>query len=65
MIMQLPPNGQKELTTKMNEIDLRDGKMDGKLAVDGTICEQCGRTYSRRHNRCLYCDHVNTSGRPF
>ena len=56
---------ETELTTKMNEIDLRDGKMDGKLAVDGTVCEQCGRTYSRRHNRCLYCAHINTNGSPF
>ena len=23
------------------------------------VCETCGKTYSKRNNRCLYCGHVN------
>ena len=26
----------------------------------GAVCESCGKTYSKRNNRCLYCGHVNT-----
>lgn len=26
----------------------------------GAVCEACGKTYSKRNNRCLYCGHVNT-----
>ena len=25
----------------------------------GAVCESCGKTYSKRNNRCLYCGHVN------
>jgi len=54
---------ETELMDMVNEIDLRDGKLDGRLAIEATSCEKCGRTYSRRHNHCLYCGHVNTAGR--
>lgn len=57
---------EADLLNKMNEIDLRDGVQDGKETVAAPIdCEQCGRTYSRRHNHCLYCGHVNRSGTAF
>ena len=51
---------------KVNEIDLRDGKMDGRETADAPIvCEQCGRSDSRRHNHCFYCGHVNPVKRAF
>jgi len=51
---------ESDLIEKMNEIDLRDGNQDGQeTAQTSNTCEQCGRTYSRRHNHCLYCGHVN------
>jgi hypothetical protein len=52
---------EAQLLEKMQEIDLRDGKLDGKVSeTTSAVCEQCGKTYSKRHNRCLYCAHVNT-----
>ena len=32
-----------ELVQRVNEIDLRDGKLDGKLAKVTPDCHQCGR----------------------
>ncbi len=44
------------LATKVQEIDLRDGKLDGKLGTRNAItCTACGRTVNKRHQRCLYC----------
>ncbi len=57
---------ETDLLNKMNEIDLRDGKLDGKEPTQpATVCEECSRTYSRRHNHCLYCGHVNHAGTAF
>jgi ribosomal protein L32 len=51
---------ESDLIEKMNEIDMRDGKLDGQESTPtSNVCEQCGRTYSRRHNHCLYCGHIN------
>ena len=44
------------LVEKVKEIDLRDGRLDGKLNTHQTQrCQQCGRTLSRKHPRCIYC----------
>jgi len=57
---------EAELMAKMTEIDLRDDHMNGRAPVATSIsCEACGKTYSKRHNHCLYCGHINTSGSPF
>lgn len=42
------------LLQKIEEIDLRDGKLDGKLAPSNT-CQSCSRTVAARHVSCLYC----------
>jgi len=39
---------------KIEEIDLRDGKLDGKLHLINE-CTQCKRKSAPRHNNCLYC----------
>jgi len=45
----------KELADKAQEIDLRDGVPDGKVTRTVRRCSKCGRTISRRHNKCLFC----------
>ena len=45
---------KKMLLNKIEEIDLRDGKLDGKLSPSNT-CKSCSRTVATRHISCLYC----------
>ncbi len=47
-----------DLFAKIQEVDLRDGVLDGKNQVKAFPCPQCQRTVSTRHARCLYCGHT-------
>ncbi|NUN95866.1 MAG: hypothetical protein HUU16_06810 [Candidatus Omnitrophica bacterium] len=40
---------------KMEEIDLRDGRADGKISREVVICERCGRKGNSARKQCLYC----------
>jgi hypothetical protein len=40
---------------KMQEIDLRDGKLDGKFQPPAKQCGECGRVSSPMSANCLYC----------
>ena len=44
-----------ELVERINDIDLSDGKLDGKVRKDAVSCPKCSRTVSRRFQRCMYC----------
>ncbi len=44
-----------ELIDKINEIDLSDGQLDGKVRKTALSCPKCRRTISRRHPNCMYC----------
>ena len=33
----------KDLEARMQEIDLRDGKLDGKYSVNANVCTKCNR----------------------
>lgn len=46
-----------DLMTKVQEIDLRDGIVDGKVTRTVKDCPKCRRRMSPRHKRCLYCGH--------
>ena len=47
---------EQELVAKIEAIDLRDGKLDGKLGGAAVSdCPGCGRVFNARHLRCLYC----------
>lgn len=45
----------EELARRVEEIDLSDGKLDGKVGVPTRECADCGRVMAARHERCLYC----------
>jgi hypothetical protein len=48
-----------ELERRMTDLDLADGKLDGRAgraAGDGPkVCTTCRRTISKRHAHCFYC----------
>jgi len=44
-----------ELVDRINEIDLSDGTLDGKVRKTPVTCPKCQRTIARRFKRCVYC----------
>lgn len=47
---------EKDLEDRVQQIDLADGELDGKIRNQARTCIQCGRIVSAKHSRCLYCD---------
>ena len=47
----------EELMGRVNEIDLRDGKLDGKVTTEKVQpdCTHCGRKIIGKRPVCLYC----------
>jgi len=46
----------EDLAKVVQEIDLRDGKLDGKTTKSvASPCPQCGKMNSNRYTRCIYC----------
>jgi|TARA_R100001591_G_scaffold78501_1_gene85805 predicted Zn-ribbon and HTH transcriptional regulator len=53
---------QSQIMKKIEEIDLRDGKLDGKLSQP-TECSDCGHRISKRRTNCFYCgSKINSFG---
>ena len=46
---------EEDLISRMVEIDISDGRPDGKVTVGVRKCGKCGRVLSPRHRKCLYC----------
>ena len=46
---------EEELVNRVNEIDLSDGKLDGKVRRTAVQCRKCGKKVARRFQRCMYC----------
>ena len=47
-----------DLTKVITEIDLRDGKLDGKAAATGqatVTCPSCGKINTNKRPACIYC----------
>ncbi len=50
---------ETDLIELISEIDLRDGKFEGKKANTTAVrCAKCDRMNSKRHSKCLYCGEV-------
>lgn len=46
----------EELMARVNELDLSDGKLDGRIRRTSVVqCSNCQRTVSTRFVRCTYC----------
>lgn len=52
---------EEELVNTVNDIDLSDGVLNGKVRRDAAECAKCGRRVSRRFTKCMYCGHTLSS----
>lgn len=46
---------QQELESRVLEIDLRDGKQDGRLSAPTNECPECHHANAAHRKACLYC----------
>jgi phage-related minor tail protein len=46
---------QDDIVERMQEIDLRDGKLDGRLRATVGACPKCNRPVNSRRPNCIYC----------
>ena len=45
-----------DLLKKVTDIDMRDGRLDGKVAKDGPkVCPHCNRATTKSAPVCIYC----------
>jgi len=44
-----------ELVSRVRELDLTDGRLDGRYERPPLQCPACGRTTGRRRPTCVYC----------
>lgn len=44
-----------DLLNRVNEMDLSDGKLDGKVRRTGHKCPSCNRVIGPRFAQCMYC----------
>lgn len=52
----------KELETKIEQIDLRDGKLDGKKSEYVAICPDCGHKVNKGRTNCFWCGSIVNKG---
>jgi hypothetical protein len=45
----------EELVQRVNDLDLSDGHLDGKMRKTPVACPKCNRTISPRFQQCMYC----------
>jgi hypothetical protein len=56
---------EDQLAARVRDLDLSDGKLDGRMAREPQRCPGCGRQISPRHQRCLYCGKGVRTSEPF
>lgn len=57
---------ESELVKRMNEIDLRDGKLDGKISKVQVIeCDDCGHRIKKQRPNCYWCGAKVSTESPF
>jgi hypothetical protein len=56
---------ERELAAKITEVDLRDGKADGRMTPQPKKCPSCQSMMAPRFNRCLFCGYRDQTADPF
>lgn len=54
---------KQDIVDRMHDIDLRDGKADGKMSAAVSDCSACGRPVNSRRSHCIYCGRKMTHER--
>ena len=55
-----------DLSQRMQEVDLRDGKADGKMTKVTRSCPACDRPVNPRRKQCIYCgEQMSQNLEPF
>ena len=55
----------EDLLKMVTELDLKDGKPDGKYTKPPVDCPKCGAKICRKFNRCLFCGQEYSEGSAF
>lgn len=56
---------EDDLLRRVEEIDLLDGKRDGRVQAQVVCCTQCGRINKPQRTRCMYCEAPLPTGSAF
>jgi len=56
---------EADLAAKIDEIDMRDGKRDGRASSPPRSCPKCGREVAGIRTTCLYCGAPLGGATPF
>jgi hypothetical protein len=55
----------EDLLKMVTELDLKDGKPDGKYTKPPVDCPKCGAKICRKFNRCFFCGQEYSEGSVF
>jgi hypothetical protein len=47
----------EQLVERVTEIDLRDGRLDGRVRRTSRACAECGRMVGADRHVCMWCGH--------
>jgi hypothetical protein len=56
---------EAELADKIQEVDLRDGTLDGAFTARVSKCPKCARVVNSKRSRCIYCGEELTNQHVF
>ena len=56
---------EQDVVRRMSEIDMRDGRKDGKMGGAPVACRKCGRTTNTLQKYCVYCGEPVLDGSLF
>lgn len=60
MLREIHGVTDKDLFQRMEEIDLRDGRADGKMGAAVLDCAGCGRKTNSTRRHCIFCGASTT-----